>query len=257
LALREYSPLELFYQTYRRWWLIALLALLGGAVGWFFHRLQPPVYETKAYFAVNIDFAQTGPLTEFQQDHTIGMFKSVMLSPDIFQQVQAAALERQIPVEELTYGKNVFIERLQFVFQLRVRSHDPHLAAAVANLWAETGYQAVQEAHGHAVQAQALRSYLKGLETCTTAGETPDAAGLCSKASLAEIQEEVLRVAAQIEEESQLSRGLLAALSFDYTEPAPLPERPVAYGANWLILAGALLGFCLGIMLVSFLAARP
>jgi hypothetical protein len=129
----ELSPIEEFYAVIDRWWLIVLLMLLGGGFGWVFHRFQPPVYETKASFVVHIDFSQTGPLTEFEQDHTIGAVQSLLISFPVLEQLSAEAVSRAVQVEELGYGSSIFLERRQYNLQMRVRNPDPKQAAQIAN----------------------------------------------------------------------------------------------------------------------------
>jgi hypothetical protein len=86
------------------------------------------------------------------------------------------------------------------------------------------------------VQANALRSYSRALESCTAAGD-------CGAMDLAEAAANLEETGLRIHTETAASKGIIHALAFDYYQPAPVPSRPAAYGANWLILFGSLIGF--------------
>jgi uncharacterized protein involved in exopolysaccharide biosynthesis len=248
VEVEELSLIDSFYRLYRRWWWIALLAILGGSLGWAFQRIQPPVYETKAVFSVQIDFTQTGPLNEFEQDYAIGIPKLLMLSPAVTDQVYAQAHQAGISADELEYGRRVFIERRQYIQELRVWNEDPEKAALIANLWLQVGLETVRQAQEHAWRAQALWSYLRGLEGC---GEEATRSELCAQTSPEEIRGEIEQVLGEIEQETQASRGILPALMVDLVQPAEVPGEPRAYRTNILVLSGTLVGLLLGVLVVQ------
>lgn len=241
MKVAEFSPLEEFYRVLNRWWLIVLLMLLGGGIGWIFHRAQPPIYETKANLLVHIDFSQTGPLTEYQQDHTIGAVQSLLISQSVEEEFIAGARARGIPEQALYYGTNFVLERRLYNLQMRVSNADPELAAEIANYWAEAGYTALLEAHGHAVRANVLSHYARTLESCGVSVEELNP--LCQQMDAKDIPVALEELSASIQAETAASRGITHAVGFDFYQPAEVPERPAAYGANWLILFGALIGF--------------
>jgi uncharacterized protein involved in exopolysaccharide biosynthesis len=251
VALREYSPLETFQKVLNHWWWIVLLALAGAAAGWLFHRMRPPIFEAKAVLTVMIDYTQTAPLTEYDQDHTIGIVRAVVLSKEVVDRVLFEAQEQQIPVEELEYMRTIFVERKHSVLELIVRDTKPQVAASLANLWAGIAYETLIDAQRQAVQARILRGQLIALENCLqlpAASEKPD---ICSDLPASEIPFKIQAVEAQVHRAEIKTKGIIPPLAFELSQKAAEPAAPVAYGANLLTLSGAMIGFLAGLLLVS------
>jgi uncharacterized protein involved in exopolysaccharide biosynthesis len=249
--VKEYSPYESFVYVYRRLWLVALLTLLGGLAGLLFQRVQPPIYEAQAVLELNVDltqsdFAQVQPLTELEQDQSIAGAQGVIVSQAVMEQTAAAARAQQIEVDDTTLvlGRTIFLERKHAMQILRVRHADPQTAARLANLWSDNAYQALAEAHSHAVQARFLKEYLAALESCPDpAAAGADAPPFCQLASVEELQAHVQEVTAQLHQELLLGKGVNQALRFDQMRSASPPGDPVSYRTNFLVLAGVVLGF--------------
>lgn len=250
----DFSPLDSFQHAARRWWLVVLITLCGGLLGWGFHRLRPPVYETKAVFTVGLDFSQFEAFTfdqdRYQEDHMIGALEGLMFAPPVAQKLLASLESRGIPAAAVVGGKTIFVERQQSQIFLRVRNENPETAALIANLWAEEAYAALLEAYGHALRAWGLRSYITGLSTCTQLAQ-PDPTSLCGKATLAEVQQALQTAQAELETETVASQGVTSVVSFEYTQPAEIPTQPAVFERNGLILAGTMLGFLFGAVLAT------
>jgi uncharacterized protein involved in exopolysaccharide biosynthesis len=247
MSFQEITPLEQFSLLARRWWLIALLTVLGGCLGWGFHALRPPLYETAATFSVVINFPETAPLTELQQDQAIGLFKALLTATDVIEKVQPEALARGISLDALALNRRVFTERRQSQIDLIVRHEDPQTAAEIANLWADLAYATVVEAYGHALQAHSLGLYQNSLLQCVQS--QPAADSLCAVETLDALEARLRAVDAERQAELLASRGLLPALAFDFSQRAEVPEEPDTYRAGALLLGGALLGCVVGCVL--------
>jgi hypothetical protein len=251
VALREYSPIETFQTVLGNWWWIVLFALAGGLFGWLFHRLQPPAYEAKAVLTVMIDYTQTAPLTEYDQDHAIGIVKAVVISKEVLDRVVVEAQRQQIPVEGFEYQRTVFLERKHSVLELIVRGSNPQAITSLANLWADIAYETLVQAQRDAVQARLLRGELIAFEKCLqlpAASEKPQA---CSALTASEIRSGIKSLEPQVQAAEIRTKGIIPPLSFELSQRAGEPERPVAFGANLLTLAGAMIGFMAGILVVS------
>jgi capsular polysaccharide biosynthesis protein len=252
VAVREYSPLDTFQNILNRWWLIVLLALIGGGVGWVFHRMQPPTYEARAVLTAIIDYTQTAPLTEYDHDQTIGIVMAVVLSKDVVDETIIKAQNQQVPVQGLEYGSTIFLERKHSVLELIVRDANPQNAAALANLWAETAYKSLVEAQGNAVQARVLRGQLIALEKCmqlpATSSDKPE---ICSGFPAEDIPMKIQALEPQVQETELRTMGIIPPLFFELSQNAGVPSKPVAYGANMLVLSGAMIGFIAGVLVVS------
>jgi hypothetical protein len=253
---KEYSPLDDYRYAISHWWLIFGLILLGGVMGMLFHSLRPPLYETKAVFAIHIDFNQTGWLSEFEQDYAINTARYLMHSDPVVERVGEELVRRNIPPEAAAVGKNVFFERKQPIIEIRVRNSDPDTSAIIANIWAEQAFIELKSAHMHAVQAESLWIYLKGLEYCNLEGAHSQVGDLCSFHTFEEIKREIETVAHRLQEEVGLSRGVIPALVFDLLQTATVPELPTAFGRHFLVLGGALAGFFAGAFFSSIRVKR-
>lgn len=253
----EMSPVEMFYYIYRRLWVVAVLTVVGGLAGFVFQSVKPPVYEAKAEIAAIIDFKQTGPIEELEQDQLINVVVSLFQSPEILTELNSRVNVEDLIEGQLVYGKNIFTERKRSSLYLIARDQSAETAASIANLWADISISVLTEAHNHSVLAQSLRQYLQALETCPELTATDvEQIGLCDGATLEEVNQQVQAVSAEISEETLLSKSIPAALSFDlvtYAEPA---AEPVARERGLLISAGAIIGFFLGVILSVWSAQR-
>lgn len=284
----EYSPLEAFRFSLRRWWLIAIFVLAGGLLGWVFSRLHTPLYDAQALLVINIDYQQAPELVQKTDDHytedqIIGAANAVAISSVVLDQVGADLKARGISIEWEQYTRNLASERQSSQFWLRVRDTDPNRAALVANLWAEKAYATLIEFRQHAVNAKVLRDYLTGMAGCTPPPQkisptdvpypppgdrnSPDVLylpdvlyqlplSLCGNGSPAEIQQQIVTVTAQMQAETSAAYALSPALTFSLGRKAAVPVTPVAYRASLLLTTGALLGAAVGFLVLSIVGSR-
>jgi len=253
MSVKEFSPLEEFSRIYRRLWLVVLLIVIGGLVGWVFHLFKPPLYEARAIVVVDIDFAQTGKLEEIEQDQAIGAAFALLGSSPVLEQTMTDVRDQGVAFPGFLYNQNMFLERRQSQLFLRVRVENPQVAEKVTNLWVNRAYAALIDAHEHAMKAQVLRNYLAAMKECPSIpnGE-PSTPSLCGSASLEEVQKNILAVETELEKETIASLGIIPALSIALSKNATLPNSPVSFGVGLLILAGALIGFFLALIIISY-----
>jgi hypothetical protein len=250
MALKEFTPLEIFEYTWQRWWLVVALILAGGLFGYAFQFVQPPIYEAAASFVVTINFTETGNLTQFEEDHAVGAAGNLMLSIVVIDQVLLDVQALGLDLDEADLREIFFLERRQERWDLIVRHRDPETAAALANIWAERSHEALVQAYGHARQAHYYQYYLNGLKGCLGA-ETfaPQAPTLCSELTIAEIQERIEVLEPMFDHEMWASRAIIPSLLIELSQKASVPEAPVSHRTNLLVLSGSLLGFIAGVFL--------
>ena len=248
--MNDYSPKDSLDKALRYWWLIVLLTIWGGLVGWLYHQVRSPEYEAQAEFFVSIDFSQTGDLTQFEEDHAVSAINRMAYSDAVLERLIARASDQGISIElaELKWAST--LERRQARWTLYLRDEDPQRAAALVNLWAEETLAGLQEAHTYALQAQALRSYLNLLNTCGQAdnAQLPEA---CNSLNLSSVPQDVQAASQELESALAGSQGLFPALIFDLASQASVPTVPVQFGRNSLVLAGGLIGFLIGVIVVN------
>jgi uncharacterized protein involved in exopolysaccharide biosynthesis len=252
VAVREYSPLDTFQNILSHWWWVVLLALIGAGVGWVVHLVSSPVYEAKAVLAVTIDYTQTGAMTEYDQDHTIGVVKAVVLSTDVLGKVLTKAQSQQIPIDALKDGQTIFLDRKHSILELIVRNSNPQNVATLANLWAETAYETLIEAQRNAVQARVLREQLLDLQKCLQLPEnSPEKPAICSQSASEDLPRRIQTLVSDVQTAEISAKGIIPPLLFEYSQRAVSPIKPVAYGANWLTFSGAMIGLLIGILWIS------
>lgn len=246
------KPSDSLDHLLRYWWIIALCMILGGLAGWLISRLQPPVYDARAVLFLDVDPEIQAELNSFEQDQIILGSASIALSSRVLEQVAFQAGEQGIPIDVTTLNESLTLERRLTNWTLSIRHRDPESAAALANLWIEETFKVLQEAHGHALALEAQRTYQMGLESCITGGtEEFGQANFCAGMDLAEIQSELEKAIARIEVETVSSMGIFPDLKYDLARRANVPQEPQRGSTNSLVLAGALIGFVAGILLVG------
>ena len=74
----EIIPRDSLSVTIKFWWVLELGMVLGSLGGWVAHRLQPPIYEGRVEFSLQIDYTRTGLLSEYQQDQILQNVSSII-----------------------------------------------------------------------------------------------------------------------------------------------------------------------------------
>jgi uncharacterized protein involved in exopolysaccharide biosynthesis len=243
----------------RRWYLIPLLTLLGGVLGWGIHQIKPPIYEARAVFTVTINYNQPDVLDEIDDDHyaedvMIVSTMGAIQSADVLNQVASEAAQYNISPDDIVLGKRIFIERRTSNVELIVRHQDPQIAMDLANLWAEKALDYLQEAQVHALHTYTLNHEIKNLAACIQLAPS-NQSGVCMNLTQAELENQLQKAEAELVVEVQASRGLVPAILFDLSRKAVLPDAPVVYQPQLLIAASAFIGFLLSVIAVQVGAA--
>jgi uncharacterized protein involved in exopolysaccharide biosynthesis len=145
----EFSVYDHFNRTLSRWWLVALLAIIGGVFGLVFYQLHPALYEATATYLVTIDldrFPLQGmqeDLIQYNEDLAVNTTQSVLLSNEVLDGVIRQAKTAGISITSRDLLNNYTIERKQETWELRYRSENPQQAQTIVNIWAGVGYQAM------------------------------------------------------------------------------------------------------------------
>src|SRR4030042_766926 len=203
MTSNDISPYAYFNRVMGLWWLVLIATILGGALGFVFHSLHPPVYEATATFFVTIDqnrfpFQGLGEnIIQYNEDMAVNTTEGALISTEVRDNVITQVETFGISLNAYNLLKNSTIERKHDIWELRYRSENPADAQTVVNTWAKIGYQAM----------------LSWQET----GKAPD------------------------------------FVVFQPPTEAPVPQEPVLYGRNNLMLAGAMIGFISGILISTMI----
>jgi hypothetical protein len=246
----SFIPLILLQNTFRFWWFIFLLTIAGGVVGWFFHRMNPQVYEATARFSASIDFVSTGPMTQYEEDVALNAVGNLIFSDGVVEKVNAQLQGEGIALEYPDPRRSAVIERSVNVWVLRVRHSDPLIAERIANIWSDQGHAVLMDSYQHAIQAQQLGQYVQALENCLAKSSVSEPVhGFCNRYRFAEIQEDLHDAGRALYDERIASQELFSGLVLGSADKAVVSPAPVLYGRNQIILAGSLLGLILGVLL--------
>ncbi|HEY5158440.1 MAG TPA: hypothetical protein VII93_10815 [Anaerolineales bacterium] len=264
----EISPREMLERTLRFWWILVVLAILGGVVGWVFSKFRPPVYEATAMFEVSLNEQQLvkdGLVTEDKLPLDFPS-QNVYLTPaaDMFYATDlrtlfiADAQSHGISLEEKDFSPESFnLDRRGFVWLISVRSTDPATAARLANMWLADANSSLLEAKAHTTQSLSLGLQRDSVQKCFLELDFTKASQ-CAGITFfnpADLDTYLKNMQQQIASEQQAGRGIYPALDFVITDPAQAPSSPILYSASLIILAGSLLGLLAGVLVVSLIPA--
>ena len=93
MTSNEFSPHEYFSRVMNLWWLVLLATFLGGAFGFIFFHLHPPVYEATATYFVTLDlnrFPIQGvreDLIQYNEDMALNTTEGALLSTEVLNNV--------------------------------------------------------------------------------------------------------------------------------------------------------------------------
>ncbi len=250
--MTPFSPRRAAQGVLEKWWLIVLLAVLGGLLGLLFHFQRQPLYQATVSFSADVDYSQTGPLPDRNLDQIMGAVSNLFTSSRTREQVAQAALAQGIQTDRASLREMAVLERRLSVFQIHIRHADPQTAASLANLWGQLGIAELQRAHDYALQARSWSEIMDTLTGCAPYPEPPTAEFESCRIPLGHtIDGELAEARQQRQQALWEARGISPALIFALTEEAELPVRPVQFGRNTVVFWGAAIGFMAGVGLVG------
>ena len=248
-AADGFELMDFLRQAIRGWKRIVLCMIIGGLVGLMISSFRSPIYETRAVIAVTIDYTRTGALSDIQEDQAMRGLGSVIDSDAVIQKVILQAQQAGYQLEEKTVQESFFLEREDFRWFLRVRDSDAGRAAELANIWAQTALDTLDQGMEHALIASHLQQYLDSLEFCMQRQAGLGAnVNTCEQYDYDYLLAEIQSTANEIQHQNQMSYGLMPALGFFLAESAPLNEGAVQGTQGVLVIAGSAIGFILAAM---------
>jgi hypothetical protein len=145
----EFYPLDAFKRLLSLWWLLALTGILGGIVGFAFHRLNPPMYESQAIYQASLDFTQADQfikpndlsLSQYDEDIALAAIQGALI--EVQPAAVAAANKEGIPLTLIQLSANATIEREHAFWMVRYRNRDAKVAQKVLSLWTDEATQAM------------------------------------------------------------------------------------------------------------------
>ena len=245
-------PRSLLLKTIQYGWLLILMMLIGGLVGYLFHLSQPALFESSVTFTFSFDFARLGALQQSEEDQAMGAAGVLVDNTTLVEQLSAQAATQGWLPPGYELRHNLAAERKSYRWIFHVRHPDPQTARRIADRWGELGLASLKAAAAHAAQANLAQNELNALESCLRQMAVIEpASAQCGWPTLPEVQRAAADLSQKYIDERAASRGLIAGLSYDLSTQADLPTQPLSYGVNLLVLAGGLIGFIAGFGLIT------
>lgn len=248
----EFSPAEAVKLALNKWWLIALTTVVGGLFAILFFQLRQPIFEATVSFTIGIDYTRTGPVTQYDEDHALGMAGSLITSTRVKEEVVAIAQEQGIDVSFDQIHLNSILERKAHIWILRVHHQNPEVAANIANIWADVAMARLEEAYQHAIQKENLERYASSITSCLemVIASQPVFA-TCHNMTLDEMQSTLAQLEEKIFAEKQSSYNIFPGLLFGEVTKAVVPNQPIRYARGNLAIAGMVIGLIAGLLIIQ------
>jgi capsular polysaccharide biosynthesis protein len=197
--------IETMNNFFRRWWLIAICAIVCGLLAFVFSTIKPSKYEAEAIFSASIDYRDINfenlvdetesPLTFSQYDIDLALSAVQIVLYQVKDEAFTYAQSLDPSLEAETFENNMLIERRLGLWYLRYRHEDAQTAQSIVNYWADLAIAEIKAGQ----EAETIEPYVL----------------------------------------------------VDLTSKASLPQSPVYQNRNTLILAGIVVGFAIGILVVD------
>ena len=247
----DFKP-KIFRARVNDWLGVAGIMLIGALIGLVLSFFLPPKYEAVSKLTTNLEVVTGTNVTEIMVDAQVDMIGTLVFHPDVVDKVRRSLTDEGLTYTATELTRITRIERQLMSTLIKVRDTDPEVAALVATTWAEEVYGRLTEAYPHALalsEAKASQAMLTGCIEDTSKQELPFCQSLTEEKTtqlLGETKSVILR-------ESPLSLGLTGELNVSQFQPAPIPDRPIAFQRSILILAGALAGLVFALLLGELL----
>lgn len=260
----EFQPGVQLVQALRHWWLIVLLGVAGGLAGMLFSTTHSPVFEASAALGMDIAYGSTQRLELVVEDRVMGRVSALIESDQVMSRVLAAlpadlrsSRGWSTPADLRVQTR---IEKRLGTWLLTVDDRDPGVAAQVANVWITQAIAELDTAVTHAWKAVGLQSGPFIVDCVQVQSETSDVPGLdwaAWRCSVEPIHLTPEALNGQLQNELQLSQGVLPVIAYSLLQRASPPREPVLWGRGTLVLAGTLIGLLIGFSVSVFWRARP
>lgn len=249
------SPTVQFRRLLRRWWLLVLLGGLGALGGLAFGVARPALYEAKATLGISIAYGVTKPLELVVEDRAINRVAGLLGSDAVLSMVlaelpESIRIEREWRVPADLRAALRLDQRLA-LWELVATDRDPAVAQSLATAWGKASVKSLDEAHIHAWRAAGLAGTPPMDVDCAldegSAGGGIPPRWRCHVTTLSASPE---ALQGMLQTELNASRGMLPNITYELLQMPLQPAKPVVWGRGNLVLAGAGLGFLVGLVVV-------
>jgi len=233
----------------QRWPLIALAGLAGALVALLLSQARAPEYESSAALGVSIDYGRTVPLELIVEDRVLSRVAELITS-DRTLSLLTYSLQSAYGVDPAwttaaELRRHIRLDRKLAEWELVGIANDPERASEIANAWIEVSLSELDQAMTHAWNALRLQSAAIVVACSEMAEGAPTEFFWLCLAAGPELSED--RVT-ELRSEISLSRGVLPSISYEPLQAAVPEPTPIVWDRGVLILAGALAGMVVGVI---------
>lgn len=257
MTVQHVSIKHLIERLLKFWWLIIILAIIGGISGFLLASAISPRYEAVARLSTSIDYSISPNIEDYQEDRIIQDVGFLIISDEVLRNTRQALSLEGIDISEEETREMFYIERLDDLWTLRVTNPDPRLAAKMANAWLAEAYGHIDRAFQHAITAAALATYIDSLDQCLYADpEEAENFALCKMNSIEAVAAEIQEKSETLTEELRKSRTIYPALRYNIISEAPVPQEATYQTRGILTFSGALLGGVAAMLVTLIITTR-
>ena len=233
------------------WWVILVCGIVGTIISYLISFIfLKPTYVAESRISVSINFKQVGHLSQYEQDQMIGNISSLFQTSETIQEVVNTI--NDVGLDLSNFSNSCFLERQVNEILFRCKSTDPSKSQTWSNTWAKISYKKLNEAFAHALEYEKLLRFQNSYQTCVEESILLAPAQIeCDKLFPPNSSSEEQLQA--IKQEFQLSKNIHTGFVFSDVIPASLPDKPVRYQTNTLVILGSIFGIFLSIFYVSSL----
>ena len=250
MGMNDLIPRDDFELLLSRWWLLAILIITGGLIGWIVSRSHPPIYEARASLVVNPNYSQlkgmNGNNSSLDTSNIVALVSPKALGPTLIQGLDTHGVQIKI--------QNMQIEQRESVWDLVVRSTDAQVSADMANAWIDLAYTTVEQASEHYLNLMVYTDEFNLLTSCKVDSTSEICTGISTSNPLIQ---QLQSLQEKMSVEKKASQGINTDISIRIESHADVPTKPATFAPGLLILAGAFVGLLLGILMVMVYPRNP
>jgi hypothetical protein len=253
MSVDDISPARLLRSLWGGWYWIVVGGVLGGLIGWTTTFARAPRYEASAELSIGFDYARVNEMDDTVTSYVDLRVRDLLLSDETLTgalDALSVSGEMDHPPADLQElrGHIQLVEdgsRWSFIS----RADTPADAAAIANAWADSSLQALEQAMIHAIRAAELQTavYRAGCKLELDPASPGQAIWHCERPNASARPSNLPQA---LMNEANLSKGLLPSMSFSLLQRAKPPSTPVVWGRGGLMLAGTLLGLVISVLAI-------
>ncbi len=247
----DYQPVIFKLKQIKTWWLLPVFMLAGALIGLLVGFFLPPTYEATFTVTTNFEINMTDEITELMLDGAINHVGELVFNPEVVNDLIEAETSKGNPLTLEQLRKITSVERRLTSTFIKVKWQDPKIAARIANTWGEIFFDHLQKAYKQAVVAEGLTAYQETLETCLLQSDGSSAMDPCYGLDRDELQQDIKNVSLEIADARGKSLGLHPLLYVSQFTPAEIPSKPLYYSKNSLVLAGAMVGLVIALIILE------